>query len=107
MEKAAGGACPASSSSLPEICEICNVVGAVGLAGWRGESAVGVGDGQPSADGLLQSGGSGALSRQAPGDQEQKRTIVAAAGTAEWTSGQVTVDGRGLFRRKLVVQIFP
>jgi hypothetical protein len=65
------------------------------------------GCGETRADGLAQPAGRGAGGRETANHEDQKRTIATAAGTAGRASGQVPTDGRGLFRRKLVVQIFP
>src|SRR5215207_9603299 len=51
--------------------------------------------------------GRGARRAQRADDHEQKCAVAAASGWAGATAGQVTTDRRGLFRSKLVVQIFP
>jgi hypothetical protein len=63
--------------------------------------------GETGKDGGAQSGGSRRNDAEAANDQYQKCAIVVVVGTAPGTSGQMPFDGRGLFRRKLVIQIFP
>jgi len=65
------------------------------------------GRGETREDGRAQPAGRGAWSSETADHEDQERTMVTAAGTAGRASGQVPIDGRGLFRRKLVIQIFP
>ena len=44
---------------------------------------------------------------EASNDQDEERAIAAVVGPAMGAAGKVPVDGRGLFRRKLAIQIFP
>jgi hypothetical protein len=40
-------------------------------------------------------------------DEDEEGAIAAVVGAAVRAAGKMPVDGRGLFRRKLAVQIFP
>ena len=51
--------------------------------------------------------GDGTRVVEASDDQHEEGAVAAAAGPAVGTAGQMMIDGRGLFRRKLAIQIFP
>jgi hypothetical protein len=77
--------------------EICN--DGVALA-----SACG---GKPAADRVVQPGGSRIRGGKAADHQRKEGAVASAVEQAGGTSGEVPADGAGLFRRKLVVKIFP
>jgi hypothetical protein len=62
---------------------------------------------EPREDGGPEAAGSGAWAGEASDDQNEESAIAAVVGPAVRAPGQMPVDGRGLFRHKLAIQIFP
>ena len=63
--------------------------------------------GQPGLDGGPKAVGSGTRSSEASNEHNEEGSITAVVGLTVRAPGQVPADGRGLFRRKLAVKIFP
>lgn len=62
---------------------------------------------EPGEDRGPEVAGGGAWAGETSHDHDEEGAIKAVVGPAMRTSGQMPVDGRGLFRHKLAIQIFP
>src|SRR4051794_22247305 len=70
-------------------------------------SSIEPGVGKTGANGHSQRGRRSAGAAEASDHEEEKRAVAMVMRTAEPAGGQVQIDGGGLFRRKLAIQIFP
>ncbi len=63
--------------------------------------------GEAGANGFGQPGGRRAWRGEGADDHQQERAVAAASRMTGRAVGQMVSNRRGLFRRKLVIQIFP
>lgn len=62
---------------------------------------------EPGEDRGPEAAGGGTWAGETSHDHDEEGAIAAVVGPAMRASVQMPVDGRGLFRRKLAIQIFP
>ena len=73
--------------------------------GWAGTAVLPARE--PREDGGPEAAGGWAGTGETSHDEDEEGAIAAVVGAAVRAAGKMPVDGRGLFRRKLAIQIFP
>ena len=63
--------------------------------------------GEPREDGAPEAARGWAWTGETSHDEDEEGAIAAVVGATVRAAGKMPVDGRGLFRRQLAIQIFP